>query len=110
MKFIRIIICVLVLLSICGCSDKSKSVTYPDYPVIESPDKLMQETIDGYRSVPTDSDEDTETIYYANKESKKIHLPTCHYALKMAETKIRIEQDKEVLYLEGYTDCGVCKP
>ncbi|MEE0840184.1 MAG: hypothetical protein U0L72_06515 [Acutalibacteraceae bacterium] len=110
MKSVKSVILFLILLCLCSCSSE-KDYTYPspDYPIIEAPDRTDKETADGYRDIPADTNSEV-TLYYANKESKKIHLPSCYYAKKMAETKIRIEQDKEVLIYEGYTNCSFCNP
>lgn len=109
-KIMRLILSfVLILLCLCGCGKKDYTYPSPDYPIIEAPDRTDKETADGYRDIPADTNSEV-TLYYANKESKKIHLPSCYYAKKMAETKIRIEQDKEVLIYEGYTNCSFCNP
>lgn len=102
----RIILIFLILLLLSGCKHFGNTFTPPEDPVIISPDSSAEETADGYRKIPSE----TEIVYYANKESKKIHLPSCRYAKAMLETKIRLEKDYEVLILDGYTPCGVCRP
>ena len=51
-----------------------------------------------------------EFLYYANKESKKIHLPSCHYAKSMSESKVRLEKDYSALIADGYSPCAICNP
>ncbi len=54
---------------------------------------------------------DGASTYVLNTKTKKVHLPTCHYAESMTETN-RAESDKtlEELINDGYTACGTCKP
>lgn len=110
MKLIRIMLLLCIFLCLCSCSDKTNEYPLPDYPIIETPDRIGKESADGYRDIPMGENQEQATVYYANKESKKIHIPSCHYAKKMAETKIRIEQDKNLLLSEGYTNCSFCNP
>ena len=102
----RILPVILILFLVCGCKTISNTFTQPNEPIIIAPSPSAEETADGYKKIlPED-----EITYYVNKESKKIHLPTCRYAKIMAESKILLEKDLEKLLLKGYTPCGVCKP
>ncbi len=103
MKIIKIVIFLVLILSVCSCSKTTPEFSSPDYPIIEKPE-------DNYQDVSVTENQQATTIYYANKKTKKIHLPSCYYATKMSESNIRIEEDKNVLINEGYTPCGVCKP
>ena len=109
MRIIKSFSFVLILLCLCSCNKKDDIYPSPDFPIVEIPDHTISETADGYRDIPANTDT-KETLYYANKVSKKIHLPSCYYAKKMAETNTRIENNKDLLLSEGYTNCNVCKP
>ncbi len=110
---IVIMLPVICCLLFCSCNSSKDDFSAPNYPVIEYPTDTAKENVGGYREKITKTDsttEDATVIYYANKKSKKIHLPTCTYAKKMNESSIRLEEDINVLYSEGYTSCSVCKP
>ena len=57
-------------------------------------------------------DTDEEVTYYVlNIKTKKIHLPSCTYAVSMkAENKSESTKTIEELINEGHSACGVCKP
>ena len=104
MKRISLIIISLLLLA--GCSLKSEPYSPPETPVIIAPDSKAEETADGYK-IPK---EEIDIMYYANKESMKIHLPSCHYAKSMSESKVRLEKDYSALIADGYSPCAICNP
>ena len=104
---------IIFCLLFCGCNSGKGNFTAPDYPVIEYPTDTVKENVGGYRetiTATTSQTEDISIVYYANKKSKKIHLSTCTYAKKMNEASIRLEEDLNILYSEGYTACSICKP
>lgn len=54
-------------------------------------------------------DGDEEFDYVLNTDSKKIHLPSCHYAESMKDThKEYSNETLEELIGKGYTKCGSC--
>lgn len=74
--------------------------------------------LSGETPPPDDNDEevdvgggDESSTYVLNTKTKKVHLPTCHYATSMTEEN-KAESDKtlEELISDGYTACGICKP
>lgn len=58
------------------------------------------------------TDEPTKkSEYILNKNSRKIHLPSCRYAKEMSEeNRESYVGSKEKLIQNGYEACGVCKP
>lgn len=109
-KRILIIFSVVLILGLCSCTNQ-KQFTAPDYPVIEEPDTIKQRTIDGYRKTEEKKQETSPAdIYYANKNSKKFHIPTCTYAKKMNESSLLLEKDRDKLINKGYIPCSKCNP
>lgn len=86
------------MLLLCSCNDE---FTAPDYPVIEYPVN-ENEAVSQVTSEPI--------TYYANKNSKKFHLPECTYVEKMLDSSVRFEKDKDKLINEGYSPCSKCNP
>lgn len=58
----------------------------------------------------TVSSEQSETEYFANKNTKKFHKKTCTYAKRLNQENIYICSSREQLIAEGYTPCGKCEP
>ena len=89
-----------------------ETIAPPDYPIIDAPDKAQRQTIDGYYKMNNkDNNENKdESIYYANTKTHKFHRPDCIYAEKLSDVNARLEKDKEVLLLDGYSPCGKCNP
>jgi len=55
------------------------------------------------------SNVENQTKYILNTKSKKIHYPSCRTIKNMSEeNKQEYVGDKEALFDEGYTECGVC--
>lgn len=101
-----ILLLLFPLLLLSGCKYTNDTFKVPEDPVIIVPDDIATETADGYRDITVKEN----IVYYANKESKKIHLPSCRYAKIMAESKVLLEKDYELLLLNGYTPCAICNP
>ncbi len=98
------------MLLLCGCSS-SEDFSPLDYAILEKPNTITSETVDGYRTPSSEnSSEQTVSVYYANKNSKKFHKPQCIYAQKMNDTSVLFENDRDVLISKGYTPCSNCKP
>ena len=56
-------------------------------------------------------DGDGEYAYVLNTSTKKIHIPTCHHASSISETKKELSNKTiDELLGEGYTPCGTCDP
>lgn len=96
------------MLILCSCT-ATEDFSPPDYPVVEKPNSVTKQTVDGYRK-PLPQTSSQETVYYANKKSKKFHNPDCTYALKMSDTSALLEKDREKLISDGYSPCGKCNP
>ena len=59
----------------------------------------------------TKSENNIETTYILNTNSKKFHNPSCSSVNKMAEkNKHSFTGDKNDLINQGYSSCGICKP
>lgn len=111
MRYFLLLIAILPMIFLCSCSP-AEEFTPPGYNVVEKPDEATAASIDGYRII-NENDSNTDTtavIYYANRKSKKFHIPDCTYAKKMNETTVLIEKDKNILISNGYTPCSFCKP
>lgn len=83
----------------------------PAIPASLSPDEVpdFNTEEEGESGTSTDTGEGEETLYILNKKSKKIHLPTCAYAISMSEAnKEEHRGDTHTLLSEGYSLCGVC--
>ena len=68
---------IIFCLLFCGCNSSKGNFTAPDYPVIEYPTDTAKENVGGYRETISDTTSQTDDIsivYYANKNSKKIHF------------------------------------
>ena len=90
-----------------------ETIAPPDYPIIDAPDKAQQENIDGYFKKDNKKDDnknDDVSIYYANTKTHKFHRPDCIYAKNLSDANARLEKDKEVLLLDGYSPCAKCNP
>ena len=85
--------------SLCGIC--LKGITMPEAPDTDSPESnTMGE------SVPSEE----ENKFILNKSSKKIHLPSCRYAVDMSVSNKEefTGNDLSSLIENGYTKCGVC--
>lgn len=59
----------------------------------------------------TESQQASESTYVLNKNTKKIHKPTCTYADKIsAANKEEYTGGIDALISDGYSACGTCKP
>ena len=57
------------------------------------------------------SENNIETTYILNTNSKKFHFPSCSSVKKMAEkNKQEYSGSKNDLIAQGYSACGICKP
>jgi hypothetical protein len=108
MKKICIIFFIIIFSVLSGCSEKNE-FSPPAYAVIEEPTDYTASTVDGYRDYNYKNDEKA-TVYYGNKNSKVFHHSDCTYAMKMNETSIIFEYDREAFISKGYTPCGSCNP
>ena len=110
MKYIKVLSIALFMLLLCSCSSAG-DFSPPDYAIIEKPNNNDIVTVDGYRNpAAQNNSEPAVSIYYANKNSKKFHIPECIYAQKMNDSSVLLEKDRDVLIANGYTPCSKCKP
>jgi DNA-entry nuclease len=59
----------------------------------------------------TKSENNIETTYILNTNSKKFHTPSCSSVNKMSDkNKQSFTGDKNDLIAQGYSACGICKP
>ncbi len=137
-KIAFILLVALIFLSILmGCDDSFYTITYPE-PVIVHPDNETANTINGYRekfpvtseaasedklsetsdTKPSSSESglseysgsvDENTLYYANKTTKKFHLKTCRYAKNMDKNKLLVIGNYSEAVNMGYSPCKVCQ-
>ena len=79
------------------------------YEEAETQEAVLPETAAPAFAPPADAAE-TRKTYVLNTSSKKIHSPTCRYAVSMQETNKQVVTDKtlEELLREGYSKCSVC--
>ncbi len=108
MKKICIIFLMIIFTLLTGCAQKSE-FSPPPYAIIEEPTDYTVSTADGYRDYNYKKEE-KEIIYYANKSSKIFHFSDCMYAMKIKETSIIFDRDRNALISKGYTPCSQCKP
>lgn len=108
MKKICIILLIIIFSLLTGCAEKSE-FSPPPYAIIEEPTDYMMSTADGYRDYNYKKEE-KEIIYYANKNSKTFHFSDCKYAMKIKETSIIFDRDRNALISKGYVPCGHCNP
>lgn len=123
-KILCLFLCLIVLLSFTSCNQSSDNMTASSSDtskiVIKYP---TDNSVNGYRvsdsqneSVPdftdTQSKEDIpqQTLYYANKNSKKFHYKTCGSASTISDQNLYICEDRQELIDNGYTPCSRCKP
>ena len=102
-KFLMIIFSLLT-----GCAEKSEFAP-PNYTIIEEPTEYMERTADGYRDYNYKKEE-KEIIYYGNKKSKIFHYSDCKYAMKISETSIIFDRNRDSFINNGYAPCGYCNP
>lgn len=117
-RFIALILCVGVILTICGCVPKE--ITPNEDIVINLP---SDNTVNGYRNKETVSSstqstssetsvpqENQKIQYCANTNSKVFHLPDCSSVKNTkAENKLFLSDRDELIDL-GYTPCKRCEP
>lgn len=65
---------------------------------------------DSTQSSEPDTNPDTETTYYANVKTKKIHLKECTYAKNTDKDNIYITDNRAELIDMGYSPCKRCNP
>ncbi len=100
-------------------SDKTLSVLHADgyadcqqcHPSLLATGETTQKSISTTATPPVTSAPPLSYQYVLNKNSKKIHLPTCS-SVKDIAVKNRVDTDKSLstLYAEGYSDCKRCNP
>lgn len=111
-KIILLLIVIYLPLIICACNDKASTVSSENNTVIF---KMPEDnTVNGYRTkTPTASvseAEDSITLYYANKNSKKFHLKSCGSAQKISNKNLYITESRDELIEKGYIGCSRCNP
>ena len=88
-------------------SDVSSEATTSDVDSETSSDVPSEKPID--RTVPIDPKEEDGGKYVLNLSSRKIHLPECASAAKIAEdNKCVTDRSLDDLVAAGYTPCGTC--
>lgn len=129
MKKILMIIFIVNIFLLCGCTDKGLyDVSYPK-PVVVLPDEKTSYTINGYKdttpsckvqnssisvsvSSTTQSSNNVSSTYngkyLGNINTKKFHKTTCSYIKKTDEANIKIFEDINAALLEGYSSCKRC--
>ncbi|MBE6739228.1 MAG: hypothetical protein E7565_02795 [Ruminococcaceae bacterium] len=108
MKKICAIFFIIIFSLLSGCAEKSE-FSPPPYAIIEEPTEYTVRTADGYRDYNYKKNE-KEIIYYGNKKTKVFHYSDCKYSMKINETSIIFDRNRDILVSKGYTPCGYCKP
>lgn len=110
MRKLIIILSVLTILSLVGCTPQESSSQIAPVAVVKQP---QDDTVNGYRVSKPQSSSGNETkgsIYLANKNSKTFHYSTCSYAKRIKEENLYKTSDREELLLEDFKPCSNCNP
>lgn len=99
MKRILCILLFAVLLLLCGCREND-----PDTILV----RHDADTSGAESSTVSEPIEPSSGRYVVNASTKKIHLASCAYAQKMAESKRVYTDDPSEYEAEGYVFCATC--
>ncbi len=102
-KVISTILSVFIILSTASCSSTTQNTNQ------------SQETykVNSYTEISDNNEtsEQEKTDYYVlNTRTKKIHLPSCYYAKKIAEKNYAATDDLQSALDKGYSKCQKCHP
>lgn len=124
-KLIILLLSLIILLTFSSCgtpkkTDVDSAASKVDEIEIKQP---TDNSVNGYRisdskneSVPDFTDtqskveQNTNTLYYANINSKKFHYKTCGSASKILDHNLYISDSREELIDNGYSPCARCNP
>lgn len=93
-------VCILLLTSSCNNTtihNQSNSIPYQTNSIEISDDNEI-------------SEQEKTDYYVLNTRTKKIHLPSCYYAKKIAEKNYATTDDLQSALDEGYSKCQKCHP
>ena len=112
-KIISILLCVLIIFSVCGCGGNiQEPKPEKDTPTVILPDETTKQTLNGYK-IEEDKIEDKSNQsaeYYANKSTKKFHFSSCTYAKKIKSENLYKTNNRSSLVNDGYKPCAKCNP
>lgn len=127
-RFLLLLLTVLFIFG-SGCNILPKANDDTSEQIVFLPDKVTQETVNGYKDTtvsentaaetkdsetetvkPTDKTNPTADGYVANTSTKKFHLPSCTYAKNMKEENKMISDSRDELVNSGYKACKKCNP
>ena len=124
-KLLCLFLSIIIFLSLSSCGKTNNSIDTNSSP---TEDKIVikmptDNSVNGYRvsdskneSIPdftgtqSKTQENNDTLYYANTNSKKFHLKTCGSAQTILDKNLYISDSRDELIDEGYSPCGRCNP
>ena len=95
------------------CEDTLEHLIASGYSLCQSCLKDAQSTgeVKQNSNLPVDKEISSGDEYYVlNTSTKKIHLPDCSGAQKIAEKNYAETTDPQAALANGYTACKICKP
>lgn len=114
-KALSFIVVFCLLICLCGCGANFETTVTVNEPTDNSVNGYrlgQQELITGEQSEVIESTVNItgESVYYANKNSKKFHISSCGTAKRINEENLYITSDRNELINSGYSPCKSCNP
>jgi len=107
-----LILTFLIAIVFCGCSSQASSTSSQSTVSVILPDAETATTVNGYLNRGESNSESKFNIqYFANKNTKKFHYPSCRSVKQMKEkNKISFSGNRDEVIARGYDPCGNCHP
>ena len=97
---------------LCGCVPNTTSLKPEENTVsVILPDNETEATVNGYLFESSlEKNETNNAEYFANKNTKKFHLPNCRYVKSIKQENLLKSSDRSLLIGDGYIPCKNCNP
>lgn len=112
MRKMCLVLCAVMLVSFAGCkeetvakADDSENDMAPEVSVVMPADESQESS-----AAEETEHKPSENGYYANKSTKKFHLPSCRYAGQIKNENLYITDNRDELISAGYSPCKNCDP